>query len=97
MQQQQAYNDVYYVFSVQEEVGCRGSKVTAARIQPDIGVAVDVTPGMDRPGDLEGNNTVGAGTAVKYSDTSVICDEYLVETMVNICKRDNIPFQKDVN
>ena len=96
MQQQQAYNDVYYVFSVQEEVGCRGSKVTAARIQPDIGVAVDVTPGMDRPGDLEGNNTVGAGTAVKYSDTSVICDEYLVETMVNICKRDNIPFQKDV-
>ncbi len=96
MQQQQAYNDVYYVFSVQEEVGCRGSKVTAARTQPDIGVAVDVTPGMDRPGDLEGNNTVGAGTAVKYSDTSVICDEYLVETMVNICKRDNIPFQKDV-
>lgn len=96
MQQGQAYNDVYYVFSVQEEVGCRGSKVTAERIQPDVGVAVDVTPGMDRPGDLEGNNTVGAGTAVKYSDTSVICDEYLVETMVDICKKDEIPFQKDV-
>lgn len=96
MQQGAAYNDVYYVFSVQEEEGCRGSKVTAERIQPDLGVAVDVTPGMDRPGDLEGNNTVGAGTAVKYSDTSVICDEYLVETMVDICKREEIPFQKDV-
>lgn len=96
MQQKESYNDVYYVFSVQEEVGCRGSKVTAERINPDIGVAVDVTPAHDRPGDLEGSSTVGAGTAIKYSDTSVICDEYLVETMVNICKRDNITYQKDV-
>lgn len=29
-------NDIYYVFCVQEELGCRGSKPAAARIQPDI-------------------------------------------------------------
>ena len=96
MQQKEHYNDVYYVFSVQEEVGCRGSMVSAERIKPDIGVAVDVTPAHDRPGDLEGNNTVGAGTAIKFSDTSVICDEYLVETQMNLCKRDGIKFQKEV-
>lgn len=96
MQQQEHYNDVYYVFSVQEEVGCRGSKVTAERINPDVGVAVDVTPAHDRPGDLEGNNTLGAGTAIKISDTSVICDEYLVETQIDICRKNNIKFQKEV-
>ena len=57
---------------------------------------MDVTPGMDHPGDLEGNNTPGNGTAIKISDTSVICDEYLVEKMIGCAKRDNIPFQKDV-
>lgn len=96
MQSDKCYNDVYFVFSVQEEVGCRGAKVAAERLDPEIGVAVDVTPGHDRPGDLEGSNTSGGGTAVKYSDTSVICDQRLVETMVSICERDQIPFQKDV-
>ncbi len=92
----QAYHDVYYVFSVQEEVGCRGSKVSAERIRPDIGIAVDVTPGHDRPGDLEGSNTLGAGTAVKISDTSVICDEELNDFMFKICRDKDIPYQKEV-
>ena len=46
-------NDIYYVFTVQEEVGCRGSKTTAAFIKPDIGIAVDVTPAHDYPCDLQ--------------------------------------------
>ena len=54
-------NDIYYVFTVQEEVGCRGSKTTAAFIKPDIGIAVDVTPAHDYPCDLEGSNVVGGG------------------------------------
>lgn len=90
------YNDVYFVFTVQEEVGCRGSKVTAERINPDLGIAVDVTPAHDYPCDLEGSNTVGAGTAIKVSDTSVICDEYLVDEMVKCCEENNIKYQMDV-
>lgn len=89
-------NDIYFVFTVQEEVGCRGSKVTAARIKPDIGIAVDITPSHDFPCDLEGSNTVGAGAAIKVSDTSVICDEYLVSEMVKCSEENNIPYQLDV-
>lgn len=92
----QAYHDVYYVFTVQEEVGCRGSKVSAERIRPDIGIAVDVTPGHDRPGDLEGSNTLGVGTAIKISDTSVICDEELNDFMFKICREKDIHYQKEV-
>lgn len=89
-------NDVYYVFTVQEEVGTRGSKPTANRIQPDIGVAVDITPAHDYPGNLEGSNAVGAGTAVKIYDPSVICDEEVVSAMIECCEKANIRYQRDV-
>lgn len=90
------YNDVYFVFTVQEELGCRGSKVSAERIQPDIGIAVDVTPAHDYPCDLQGSNALGAGTGIKISDPSVICDEYLVEQMVKCCEENQIKYQYDV-
>jgi endoglucanase len=90
------HHDISFVFTVQEEVGCRGSKVAAERIRPDIGIAVDVTPAHDHPGDLEGSNTLGAGVAVKISDTSVICDEALVEDMICFCTDNGIAFQRDV-
>lgn len=90
------YNDLYFVFTVQEELGCRGAIVTAERIKPDIGIALDVTPAHDYPCDLEGSNTLGKGTAIKISDTSVICDECLVEQMISCCEENNIMYQLDV-
>jgi len=91
------YNDLYFVFTVQEEVGCRGSKTAAARIGPDIGIAVDITPAGDYPcSPNEGNNTLGAGVCIKVSDPSVICDEYLVREMVSCCEENGIKHQFDV-
>ena len=89
-------NEVYYVFTVQEEVGCRGSKTAAARIQPDIGVAVDITPAHDYPCDLEGSNTVGGGIGIKYADPSVIADEMVVAAMEACCRENNIKWQPEV-
>jgi len=89
-------NDLYFVFTVQEELGCRGAKVTAQRINPDIGITVDITPAHDYPCDQEGSNTLGDGTAIKVSDPSVICDEYLVSEMVKCCEENNIKYQFDV-
>ena len=89
-------NDVYYVFTVQEEVGCRGSKVTAARIQPDFGFAVDITPAHDYPCDLQGSNTVDGGIGIKICDPSVVCDPDLVASMEECCERDGIKYQREV-
>jgi endoglucanase len=92
----QTTDHVVFAFTVQEEVGCRGSRVAAERVQPDIGVSVDVTPAHDRPGDLEGSNALGEGVAIKISDTSVICDEDLVGEFIGLCREKDIPFQKEV-
>ena len=90
------YNDLYFVFTVQEEVGLRGATVAANRINPDLGIALDVTVANDFPNASEGSNTLGGGTAVKISDGSVICNEYLVEEMVKCCEENNIKYQRDV-
>ena len=75
-------NDVYYVFSVQEEVGCRGAVTAAHQIHPDIGISVDVTPDHAYPCDLEGCNAVGEGISVTLGDPSAMLDEELVNEML---------------
>ena len=89
-------NDIYYVFSVQEEVGCRGAVAAASRIKPDIGISVDVTPDHFYPCDLEGSNEVGKGIGVSIGNPSAMLDEYLVDTMLETCIQNNIPYQRDV-
>ena len=42
-------NEVYFVFSTQEEVGPRGAGTAAYGIDPELGVAVDVTRSGDTP------------------------------------------------
>lgn len=89
-------NDVYYVFTVQEELGCRGAKTAAERIAPDYGIAVDISPAHDYPCDLEGSNTLDGGIGIKISDPSVVCDEDLVDAMVQCCEEKQIPCQREV-
>lgn len=89
-------NDVYYVFTVQEEVGCRGAVVSAERIRPDIGISVDVTPDHFYPTDLEGANAVGEGVGVSVGNPSAMLDEYLVDMMISCCEENNIKYQRDV-
>ena len=89
-------NDIYYVFCVQEELGCRGSKPAAERIRPDIGVAVDISPAHDYPCDLEGSNEVDGGIGIKICDPSVVCDEDVVQAMLACCEEHQIPCQREV-
>ena len=67
-------NDLYFVFTAQEEVGLRGAGAAAVAVQPDVAIAVDVTD----TGDLPERKTpmavdMGKGPAVKVMDRSVIC------------------------
>lgn len=90
-------NDLYFVFSVQEEVGTRGAKTAAWAIAPDYGIAVDVTGTDDEPGSKQQSSCrCGMGAAVKVMDRSVICPPKLVEKLMMLAEEKGIPAQRDV-
>lgn len=89
-------NDLYFVFSVQEEVGLRGAKTAAYRISPDIGMSLDVTAHGDTPKAKRFAVGLNKGAAIKVKDNSIICHPKVREVLVNIAKSNNIPYQMEV-
>lgn len=89
-------NDLYFVFSTQEEVGSRGAKPAAYSISPDIGIAFDVTGTGDRPGATPLAIKLGEGCAIKLKDTSVICSPQIVKKMREIAEAKGIKYQNEV-
>ncbi len=90
--------DVYAVGSAQEEVGIRGANVAAHAIDPDVGVALDVTLANDVPAADKRDyvSELGKGTAIKAADSSVICNWKLVAAMRQLCEDRSIPYQMEV-
>jgi len=86
-------NDVYAVFTVQEEVGLRGAKTAAALINPDIAVSVDVSNVGDTPKSLELNLSLGKGPAIKMKDASFIIHEKVKKLLLDAAKESGIPYQ----
>lgn len=90
-------NDLYFVFTSQEEVGTRGAKTASWSVDPDYGIAVDVTPSDDEPGAKHRvSSKCGGGAAVKVMDSSVICHPKMVEKLMGLAAEKGIPAQRDV-
>ncbi|HNX15331.1 MAG TPA: M20/M25/M40 family metallo-hydrolase [Oscillospiraceae bacterium] len=94
---QNPVDDIYYVFSSQEEVGLRGARTAAQLIDPDEGIAVDIGGCFDTPESAgKGNPVLGGGAAIKVMDMSVICDQGIVKKMKDIAAEKNIKVQLEV-
>ncbi len=89
-------NDLYFVFTVQEELGLRGSKPAAYVIEPDYGIAVDITTGDELDSKGRGSSALGKGAAIKIMDNSVISHPEVVETLEKLAEESKITCQKDV-
>ena len=90
-------NDLYFVFTVQEEVGLRGARTAAYGVAPDYGIAVDVTDSDDIPSAPHACSSVaGKGAAIKVMDSSVICHPSVVAKLEKLALTGNIPCQKDI-
>ena len=90
--------DVYFAACVQEEVGLRGAGTAAYGIEPDIGIAIDVTLACDTPGvnDDERITTFGGGAAIKVMDSASISHRGLFEEFVRLARVKKIPHQLEV-
>ena len=90
-------NDLYFVFTTQEEVGLRGAKTAAYAIDPDYAVAIDVTLSDDEPGAKHnGSSVLGKGAAIKVMDGSVICHPQMVTKLTDLARTNEIAHQSDV-
>ena len=99
MEQAKAGNyDVYYVFSTQEEVGCRGALSAAQAIRPALGIACDVCGVDDTPASPRKipTRTLGNGPTIKIKDHSVICSPALNARLRQTARSCQIPWQEEI-
>lgn len=90
--------DILAVATTQEEVGLRGATTAAHALEPDIGIAVDVTLANDFPGpaDHERVTQLGAGPAIKIMDSSLLCHPRLVRHFRDIAQAHGILYQLEI-
>lgn len=89
-------NDLYFVFTTQEEVGSRGAGPAAFGIDPDIGIAVDVTATGDTPASMKMVMELGKGPCVKFRDAATLSDPRVTDWMIKTAEKAKIPYQREV-
>ena len=89
-------NELVCVFSTQEEVGLRGARAAAYDVNPDVGVALDVTPTRDTPKAVRHSVVLGEGPTVKIMDSSLICNPQVVKRMREAAERAGVSYQPEV-
>jgi len=89
-------HDVYFVFSVQEEVGLRGAITSAYGIHPDLGISVDVTGTGDTPEARTMAVSLGEGPAVKVKDGGMLAHPAVKDLLIETAEELGIPYQLEV-
>jgi endoglucanase len=89
-------NEVYFVFTVQEETGVRGATVSAYGVDPEVGLALDVTPTGDTPNSIRREIALGSGPAIKVKDYLMLSDPKVVAWMERSAQKAKIPTQREV-
>ena len=105
LKEQRPEATVYAVATVQEEVGCRGARVAAFALEPDMAIAIDVTTANDVPGVEEREYVVriGKGPAIKIMDRGatlpilgLIAHPKVRELLIKAAEEEGIPWQPEI-
>lgn len=89
-------NEIYFVFTVQEEVGLRGAVASAYSVDPDIGIALDVTRTGDTPEAPTMEVSLGKGPAIKVKDSGIISNQKVKQLLVDTAKEQKMQYQLEV-
>jgi endoglucanase len=81
---------------VQEEVGVRGATAAAFGVDPELGIAVDVTGTGDTPKTRKMEVGLGKGPAIKVRDGGMLADPRVVNWMVSSAEKQKIPYQLEI-
>lgn len=88
-------DDLYAVFTVQEEVGLRGANVAAYSIMPDYAVILEATGAQDFPNkkDINISPELGKGTCITIKDGNSFASPELLDMSIKLADKHNIPYQ----
>ncbi len=91
-------HQLFFVFSTQEEVGCRGATTATFAIDPDLGLSVDVTGTGDTPrrSKVRMQVSLGKGPAIKVRDGGMLADRRVVDWMVLAAEKEGLPYQLEI-
>ncbi len=81
------------VSAVQEEIGLRGAKAAAYAVDPDIGIAIDVTHAVDHPDTNKrkvGDIKLGGGPVIVRGPNT---NPHVFRRLVEMAKKKKIPYQ----
>lgn len=87
--------DFYGVFTVMEEVGCRGAQTAAYSLEPDYAIVLEGTVCADMPevDDYSKVTLIGKGAALSLMDSSTLYDIEEIRKVEEIAKENNISYQ----
>lgn len=93
---------IYGVGTVQEEVGLKGARTSAYKINPDMALALDVTISGDHPGMKEEDAPAkaGEGPCIILTDASgrgIITHPKVKELLIKVAQEEEIPYQLEVS
>ncbi|REJ69905.1 MAG: M42 family peptidase [Planctomycetota bacterium] len=84
---------VYAVSTVQEEIGLRGARTSAYGIDPEVGIAVDVTHATDCPTidkKAEGDIKLSGGPVIYRGPNN---NPVVVDRLIEVAEKREIPYQ----
>ncbi len=87
--------DVFFAFTVQEELGLRGAQTAAYAVRPGTAVILDVGGGADNAG-FSGADRIavqGAGPILSYADGAAFYDAQLYDAAARLADERGIPWQ----
>ena len=87
--------DMWFSFSVQEEIGTRGAQTAAFTIAPDYAIAVETTTAADISGVKDEKRVCicGKGGTVSFMDRSTLYSKELFDKAFEIAEKNSIPCQ----
>ena len=89
--------DVVGVLSTQEEMGLRSAKVTTARVNPDLAIAIEGCPADDTFTEPYAIQTaLKKGPMFRHMDVSVICAPRFQRFALDLAAKKGIPVQESV-
>ena len=89
-------HDLWFVFTVQEEIGLRGAGTSGYGVEPEIALAVDVTFTGDTPEAAPMAVSLGAGPAVKIKDGGMLAHAGVKDWLLATAQAAGIPCQREV-